>query len=183
VRSRAQRSALAPEGMRPNFSPGFWYRVQGNDRPKPITMTFTRATPCVIGECLVIESDAGNNILFSSDWDLVEQRTSAGLTARFNPLRVYQWPLKVGSSWSYMSSIETSQGAKIPTRVTASVVSYESVTVPAGTFMAFRTDSLFKRPAISRKLVGSGNPYRSSLDYNKSESRTVNQRAYRLSEE
>jgi hypothetical protein len=47
--------------------------------------------------------------------------------------------LKVGSSWSHMSSIETSQGAKIPTRVTASVVSYESVIVPAGTFMAFRT--------------------------------------------
>ena len=140
LRSRAQKFALAPEGMRPNFAPGFWYRVQGNDRPKPTTMTFTRATPCIIGECLLIESDADNNILFSSDWDLVEQRTSAGLTARFNPpLRVYQWPLKVGSSWSYMSSIETSQGAKIPTRVTASVVSYESVTVPAGTFMAFRT--------------------------------------------
>jgi hypothetical protein len=97
-------------------------------------------TPCVIGECLVVESDAGNTLLISSDYDLVEQRTSDGSTVRFNPpLRVYQWPLKVGSSWSYMSSIETSQGAKIPTRVTASVVSYESVTVPAGTFMAFRT--------------------------------------------
>jgi len=38
-----------------------------------------------------------------------------------------------------MTTIESSQGAKIPTRVTANVVSYESVTVPAGTFMAFRT--------------------------------------------
>ena len=58
---------------------------------------------------------------------------------RFNPpLRVSQWPLKVGSALSYMTTIETSQGAKIPTRVTGNVVSYESVTVPAGTFMAFR---------------------------------------------
>jgi len=119
VRSRAEQSAQAPEGVRPSYSPGFWYRVQLNDRPKPTTMTFTGATPCVIGECLVLESDVGNTGLFSSDWDLFEQRTSDGLPVRFNPpLRVYQWPLRVGSSWSYMATIETSQGAKIPTRVT-----------------------------------------------------------------
>lgn len=140
VRSRAERSALAPEGIRPSYSHGFWGRAKVNNRSMPTTTTFKGTTPCVIGECLVVESDAGNTLLISSDYDLVEQRTSDGATVRFNPpLRVYQWPLKVGSSWSYMSSIETSQGAKIPTRVTASVVSYESVTVPAGTFMAFRT--------------------------------------------
>ena len=104
-------------------------------------MTFTGATPCVIGECLVLESDVGNTGLFSSDWDLFEQRTSDGLPVRFNPpLRVYQWPLRVGSSWSYMATIETSQGAKIPTRVTGDCCFVRvSDGTRSGTFMAFRT--------------------------------------------
>lgn len=139
VASRTEKSALAPEGVRPNFSPGFWYRVKRTDRPKPTTMTIKEAIPCVIGECLVIGSDAGYTTLASKEWELVEQRTF-GSVARFNPpLRAYQWPLRVGNAWSYMTTIESSQGAKIPTQVTANVVSYESVTVPAGTFMAFRT--------------------------------------------
>ena len=140
VRSGAEKSALAPEGVRPSFSTGYWVRVKSSDRPTPVTNRFKGTTPCVIGECLVMESDVGDTTLVSSDYGLVEQRTSDGSTVRFNPpLRVFQWPLKVGSALSYMTTIETSQGAKIPTRVTGNVVSYESVTVPAGTFMAFRT--------------------------------------------
>ena len=57
----------------------------------------------------------GNTGLYSRDWDLVEQRTADGSIVRFNPpLRLCQWPLRVGSTWSYMTTIETSQGAKIP---------------------------------------------------------------------
>src|SRR5262249_44525983 len=110
VASRTERSALAPEGVRPSFRAGFWYRVKRTDRPKPTTITITEAVPCVIGECLVIESDAGNTTLASKDWELVEQRTF-GLTARFNPpLRIYQWPLRVSSAWSYTTTIESSRG-------------------------------------------------------------------------
>jgi len=139
VRSRAEQSVLAPEGLRPSFSPGFWVRVKESNRFTPTTNTFKGTTPCMIGECLVLESDAGSTSLISRDYGMVETRTSNGATVRFNPpLRLIQWPLKVGSTLSYMTTIETSPGTKIPTRVTGSVVSYESVTVPAGTFMAFR---------------------------------------------
>jgi hypothetical protein len=140
VASRAEQSALAPAGLRPSFSPGFWVRVKDSNRSTPTTNMFKGTASCVIGECLVLESDAGSTSLISLDYGMVETRTSDGLTTRFNPpLRVSQWPLKVGSALSYMTTIETSQGTKVPTRVTGNVVSYESVTVPAGTFMAFRT--------------------------------------------
>ena len=139
VRSRAEQSILAPEGLRPDLSPGFWVRVKESNRSTLTTNTFKGTHPCVIGECLVLESDAGSTSLISSDYEMVETRTTNGVTMRFNPpLRLIQWPLKVGSTLSYMTIIEMSQDAKIPTRVTGNVVSYESVTVPAGTFMAFR---------------------------------------------
>ncbi len=138
VRSRAEQSVLAPEGLRPSLSRGFWVRVKDNNRSTPTTNTFKGTTSCVIGECLVLESDAGSISLVSRDYGMVETRTSNGSTVRFSPPLRIQWPLRVGSAWSDMITIENSDGAKIPTRVTGNVVSYESVTVPAGTFMAFR---------------------------------------------
>lgn len=140
VITRAEQAKLAPEGLRTSISSGYWVQLKVSNRATPIRATFKGTTPCVIGECRVIEYDNGDSVLVSSDYEMVETRTTSnGVTMRFNPpLRLVQWPLKVGSTLSYMTTIETSQGAKIPTRVTGNVVSYESVTVPAGTFMAFR---------------------------------------------
>jgi predicted Zn-dependent protease len=39
VRSRGESSALAPEGMRPSYSHGFWGRAKVNNRSAPTTTT------------------------------------------------------------------------------------------------------------------------------------------------
>jgi hypothetical protein len=58
---------------------------------------------------------------------------------RFSPpLRHNQWPLRVGNSWLQEVVIEYSTGRRIAGRLKADVVSYEPITVPAGTFMTFK---------------------------------------------
>jgi hypothetical protein len=137
IRSRAEQTVSAPEGLKPNLLPGFWVRVKDSNSSIPRTSTVTGTATCMVGECVVMESDSGTTSLVTRDYEMVEIR-SANSWVRFDPPLRIQWPLKVGTAWSHMTTIATSEGAKIATRVTGNVVSYESVTVPAGTFMAFR---------------------------------------------
>jgi len=57
----------------------------------------------------------------------------------WNPPLNWDWPLEVGKTWTKSSSI-TIHAAKrtIPFSYTGKVEAYEDVTVPAGTFKAFR---------------------------------------------
>ena len=52
------------------------------------------------------------------------------------PWRV--WPLEVGKEWEYDETWETGRGGNV--RQVAKVVAYEDVTVPAGTFKAFKIE-------------------------------------------
>lgn len=57
----------------------------------------------------------------------------------WDPPLGYEWPLEVGKTWTKKTTI-TNHAAKrtIPLEYTQKVEAYESVTVPAGTFKAFR---------------------------------------------
>ncbi len=62
-----------------------------------------------------------------------------GTWLRFSPpLRLMQWPLRVGSSWSGATEAASSSGAKQLVRYKGDVVAYEMVRVPAGSFMTFK---------------------------------------------
>ena len=54
------------------------------------------------------------------------------------PWRV--WPLEVGKKWTYEEDWSRPDGVTGNTQQDVTVVAYESVTVPAGTFMAFRIE-------------------------------------------
>lgn len=67
------------------------------------------------------------------------------------PWRV--WPLEVGRKWKYDGDwIKTSTGTLSNTKQDVEVVSFEEVTVPAGTFMAFKIEHKggSDRPSTSR---------------------------------
>jgi hypothetical protein len=57
----------------------------------------------------------------------------------WNPPIGFEWPLEVGKTWtkSYKATIQASKRI-IPFDSTWKVESYEDVTVPAGTFKAFK---------------------------------------------
>ena len=53
-----------------------------------------------------------------------------------NPSRV--WPLKIGNKWDYKDKFTSAVGVDVVTSQSVEVISFEEVTVAAGTFMAFK---------------------------------------------
>jgi hypothetical protein len=51
-----------------------------------------------------------------------------------------EWPLQIGKTWEYATNWSSPAGDPGTTVEDAEVVAYESVTVPAGKFMAFRIE-------------------------------------------
>src|SRR3989442_6609715 len=137
--ARATKLASAPIASMPSFQQGFWYQFKMSNRPAPTTNRFVGREACPSGECYVVESDTGSTTVLTSDLALYEQRNPNGTWTRAVPgLRSLKWPLAVGDRWSDSVTIEESSGRKQTAQLKGEVVSYESVTVPAGAFMAYK---------------------------------------------
>lgn len=136
---RANRVALAPIAPMPSYQPGFWYQYRVSNRPSPTTNRFVKHEPCSAGECWIVESDTGNTGTYTVGLALLESKNTNGTWRRFTPpLQEFKWPLRVGDSWTDAVSMEDSSGRKQTAQMKAQVVSYESVVVPAGAFMAYK---------------------------------------------
>ncbi|MDO8479204.1 MAG: M48 family metallopeptidase [Candidatus Rokubacteria bacterium] len=136
---RASRRALAPIVPMPSYSSGFWYQYKASDSETLTTYRFLKQETCQAGECYVVESGPGRTATVTTGLGLVESRDSTGAWRRFTPpLQEFKWPLQVGDSWTDMVAVEESSGRKQTVQMKAEVVSYESVVVPAGTFMAYK---------------------------------------------
>ena len=88
----------------------------------------------------VAAPQAGANLHDTSTMGLVAVLTPAGTPQMaFTPPIDYQWPLAVGKAWSsnHVMTLYPS-GTKVPLRIDYQVESYGDVTVPAGTFKAFK---------------------------------------------
>lgn len=60
-------------------------------------------------------------------------------TMVFDPPVGYQWPLQVGKTWTSKHTVTTpATGRNVPLEVNWKVEAWEDVTVPAGTFKAFK---------------------------------------------
>jgi len=80
------------------------------------------------------------DVYFTVDlqWTWVASVAESRVTARaVPPLPWFTWPLEVGRRWEYQGILEDQQH-KDSLRDSYKVVSVESVTVPAGTFRAFK---------------------------------------------
>ncbi len=136
---RASRVAVAPIATMPSYEPGFWYQYKVSNRPTPTTNRFVRTEPCTTGECFVVEASTGSTGVYTKGLALLETRAPNGAWRRFTPpLQEFRWPLRVGDSWTETVTAEDSSGKKQTVQLKVQVVSYESVVVPAGTFMAYK---------------------------------------------
>jgi len=138
---QSSRVALAPVAYRPSFQPGFWYQSKASNLPNPTTSRFDRTETCSTGECIVLVDDKGGATIFTADYGVKEYRNPNGSCQRFSPaLRLIRFPLRVGDSWTDTVTFEGSTGSSknAQLKFNAKVVDYESVTVPAGSFMAFK---------------------------------------------
>ncbi len=130
----------APEAMRPKYPVGFWYRAKLSNKSEPVTSRYEQDVPCGNRTCMKLILSNGETSLQTLEGEIVELRKSDNSSVKFEPpMRLSQFPLRVGNKWSQVLNIKTSAGAVNSVRVTGSVVAYESITVPAGTFMAFKT--------------------------------------------
>lgn len=145
---QASRVAMAPIAPMPSWQPGFWYQYKGANTSTPTTYRLVERQPCPDTECLVFETNTGSKGIYTPTLSLSEIRNANGTWIRFTPfLQSLKWPLRVGDTWSENLTIEDSSGHKQTALMKADVTSYESVTVPAGSFMAYKVIlSLAGRP-------------------------------------
>jgi len=87
-----------------------------------------------------VSPQAGTSLYDAQTHGFVAQLGPDGKPAvSFDPPIVLQLPLAVGSSWSSKHTLTSyARQARMPYEVTFKVEAYEDVTVPAGTFKAFR---------------------------------------------
>ena len=136
---RSQRIALAPVAPLPSLQPGFWFQYSSPDRAAPVTQRLVRQEVRGSDQCIVFESDTGEVGVYTLDLGLLETTRADGTWTRFTPpLRSYKWPLTVGDSWTDSIIIEESSGKRQTVEMRAAIVSYESTTVSAGSFMAYK---------------------------------------------
>jgi Zn-dependent protease with chaperone function len=133
------RASLGPEAARPSLQAGYWVRAQVSNRADPTTFRLGAKEPCAAGgECFNLISDDSTS-RYTADYAWIETKRPDGTWIRFDPpLRLMQWPLRVGSSWSDSTEVASSSGTKQRLQYKGDVVAYEGVHVPAGSFMAFK---------------------------------------------
>ncbi len=132
------RASLGPEAVRPSVQAGYWFRSKLSNRSNVTTVRFGGREPCAGGECFSLIGDDGTTT-YTVDFGWVETKHANGTWLRFDPpLRLMQWPLRVGSSWSDTTEAASSSGTKQRLRYKGDVVAYEVVRVPGGSFMAFK---------------------------------------------
>jgi Zn-dependent protease with chaperone function len=135
---RADAAALAPLGEKPAWEDGFTYRVRRSDRGAETTLRRERRTACPAGSaCLALVSDADEESIYTEDLALLEVGSAAARTRFDPPLITARWPLRVGDSWTQTVSLNTGSASRSGT-FKGEVVAYEAVSVPAGSFDAFK---------------------------------------------
>ena len=136
---QTSKMAFAPIASRPSYESGFWYQSKVSNRSNPVTYRFNRKEPCVVGECMVLETDGGENSVVSMDFALVEIRNTSNTWTKFSPpFRMIRWPLQVGDTWSETITIEQSTGRRQSAQSKVDVVSYETIAVPSGNYQAYK---------------------------------------------
>lgn len=138
------QAAVAPIAPRPSFLSGYWYRTTLRDRTTPLTYRYVGEQLCserpgVMDTCFVLESETQTQIL-TQDYAILEgQRKDDKPSSKYSPaLKMVDWPLQLGKAWSQDITIELTTGGRSTIKTKGEVVAYESVTVPAGTFMAYK---------------------------------------------
>lgn len=137
----AERSALSPLGLMPEMKEGYWYKAKSSASSSEATYSYGKVESCDAGRCISI-SNTGNNSrrTITTDYRIVKVDNANGSWSKFSPpVQQIRFPARVGDSWEITSNVETSDGKVRKVAFKSQVLAYESVVVPAGTFMAYKT--------------------------------------------
>lgn len=136
--AQSLQAQAAPVAPRPSFLPGYWWRVQKSNESTPTTRRFERMERCRIGECLVVAGNNGTTTILTENYETVEERTPKSVFRANPPMKVVEWPLRVGAKWSQVIRLELADGRVTNLTTRVEVVGYEPVETKAGSFLAFK---------------------------------------------
>jgi hypothetical protein len=112
------------------------------------TGSFGSGTVPVAGQVTEIVWEGRPLFKFTAGSGAVLQDKNVGVVAvldptgravmKYDPPLSYEWPLEVGRTWTQNHTLTVASGQKFPMTSNWKVEAYEDVTVPAGTFKAWR---------------------------------------------
>lgn len=99
-----------------------------------------RLSEATVEGCTLLRYDNPAGIVLQADGAAVfATLDAAGRPAmRYEPPLGYDWPLVVGKRWVQHIQLTVGANTRVPMKATWTVEAYEDVTVPAGTFKAWR---------------------------------------------
>lgn len=133
-----------PIALRPDIREDYWYSIGSVATGTKRTYRYDQLADCDIGKCISIQSESGTTEM-TIDYAISRMTKRDGSWVRFSPpIRPVRFPLTVGDTWADDIVFEASDGRKARATIKTTVVSYEPIDVPAGSFMAYRTESSIK---------------------------------------
>jgi hypothetical protein len=123
----------------------------GNDAAVPAQMRMAEPVMFEGQKLLKYESPVGATLQTDKVGTVAVLDKAGRLQMRYDPPPTYEWPLEVGRTWTQDITVTQGNGTKMPMKAVWQVEAVEDVTVPAGTFQAWRlvmTDNLGSRMTI-----------------------------------
>jgi len=143
--TRGRRLAMAPLATLPTFPKGYWFTfgsLLGGGK-----YVLDRTEACDHQTCNVFVASNGIEHVYTPDYGEAQYRSPQGTVIRYDPpLRLFQWPLRVGDTWSHPVRFVVSRGGTKQegrTQFAGEVVDYDSVKTGAGEFLAFHVRTTF----------------------------------------
>jgi len=137
-----KQASLAPVGLRPDIREDYWYKFKRSDASNEVMIRYDKVRDCQYGQCVMVKDEKNEKKTVTTDYRIVKVEKSDGSSVTFNPpLRNIRFPVAVGDEWEDSVSIESSDGKRNAIKLRTRVIAYESVEVPAGSFMAYRAVS------------------------------------------
>lgn len=134
-----QQKSLSPVALKPSVKAGYWYKSRIVKTGAETTYKYESIEPCSSGACINVSSSSNTKGVITTDGKLVRSETATGGLTTYTPaVRTILFPLRVGDAWEDLIEVESPDGKKRRILFKSQTLIYESVTVPAGTFMAYK---------------------------------------------
>lgn len=143
--ARKQQDKLAsafPIGLKPDIREDYWYKFKRSDSGSEMTIRYDKLFDCPQGKCVIVKDEKNESRTITTDYGILKVSKADGSYMTFDPpLRNVRFPVKVGDEWEDSVSIQSSDGKMSAGKLRTRVLGYESVDVPAGSFLAYRAIS------------------------------------------
>lgn len=150
----ASCQVLAPRVERPDWRVGdewtYRFTTTAADGSTPLSERLSRQTIAALGEGRVLvsteEEESGHttrtNWVWNADGEVLSRSMAGQPTHTYDPpLAFHRWPSEPGQSWSFSFHARTDDGESLYSRkMEFKVVGWETISVPAGTYRALKSE-------------------------------------------